>query len=221
MNDCQAITLTGSTASVQYLCGADPRLADLIKEVGELAYTPEGDPFVSLADTVVGQMLSNKVAEVLAARLHTLCGSHVSPAVMAGLGFDALRSIGLSKTKTACLLDLAGRAIRKELDFDAFREMPDDAIIQELTSIKGIGPWTAKMYLIFVLDRQDVLPFEDGAFLQSYRWAYNAPGCTAKEIVANCAKWRPYSSIAARYLYRALDEGVVNKTFLGLARNVW
>lgn len=91
--------------------------------------------------------------------------------------------------------------------------MSDQEIIRELTSIKGIGIWTAKMYLIFVLDRPNVLPYEDGAFLQAYRWAYKTDNLSPDAIKKKCKKWSPYSSIAARYLYRALDTGLTKDEF--------
>lgn len=87
--------------------------------------------------------------------------------------------------------------------------MDDEAVIKRLTSIRGIGTWSAKMYLIFVLNRLDILPFEDGAFLQAYKWLYKTDDLKSSSIVAKCAPWKPYSSLAARYLYRALDSGLV------------
>ncbi|MCC8014242.1 MAG: hypothetical protein LIO87_03520 [Eubacterium sp.] len=79
--------------------------------------------------------------------------------------------------------------------------------------ILGIGKWTAKMYLIFVLDCPDVLPVEDAAFLQAYKWLYKTEDCSEKSVYKKCKKWKPYSSIAARYLYRALDMGYTKKEF--------
>ena len=91
--------------------------------------------------------------------------------------------------------------------------MTDEAALKELVSLHGIGIWTAKMYLIFVLDRQDILPFEDVAFLQSYKWLYKAEDVSKASIEKKCKKWKPYSSIAARFLYRALDMGFTKKEF--------
>lgn len=91
--------------------------------------------------------------------------------------------------------------------------MSDEQIIKRLTSIHGIGNWTAKMYLIFVLNRPDILPFEDGAVLQVYGWMYKTDNCTKTSITKRCKKWKPYSSLASRYLYRALDYGFTKKEF--------
>lgn len=92
-------------------------------------------------------------------------------------------------------------------------ELDDESVIKQLTAIKGIGNWTAKMYLIFVLDRQDILPTEDVAFLQAYKWLYKTTDRSPASITNKCTKWKPYSSIAARYLYRALDSGLTKTEF--------
>lgn len=91
--------------------------------------------------------------------------------------------------------------------------MPDDEVINSLTQLHGIGHWTAKMFLIFVLDRPDVLPAEDGAFLQTYRWVYKTDDCNKDSVCKRCQKWKPYSSIASRFFYRALDAGMTKEEF--------
>ncbi len=101
----------------------------------------------------------------------------------------------------------------ESIDLKKIELMEDKEVIKELVRIKGIGDWTAKMYLIFVLNRQDVLPFEDGAFLQAYKWLYKTEDTTPVSIKKKCNKWKPYSSIAARYLYRALDAGLTKEVF--------
>ena len=87
--------------------------------------------------------------------------------------------------------------------------LPDDQIIRRITALYGLGPWSAKMFLIFVLDRPDVLPYEDGAFLQAYRKLYQTDEIKSAAIAKRCACWSPYTTLAARYLYRALDEGLL------------
>ena len=99
------------------------------------------------------------------------------------------------------------------LVFDDLINQTDEEIIHELTSFRGIGTWTAKMFLIFGLNRPDVLPYEDAAFLQSYKWMYKTSDCSKESIMKRCKKWKPYSSIAARYLYRALDYGLTKDEF--------
>lgn len=93
------------------------------------------------------------------------------------------------------------------------QNLSDDEVIKKLTSLRGIGLWTAKMYLIFVLNRQNVLPVEDVAFLQSYKWMYKTDDISKDSVIKKCEKWSPYSSIAARYLYRALDTDLTKNEF--------
>ena len=91
--------------------------------------------------------------------------------------------------------------------------MTDDEVMRKLTSIRGIGNWSAKMYLIFALDRKDILPYEDTAFLQAYSWLYKTNDYSPEAVKKRCKKWKPYSSIAARYMYRALDMGLTKREF--------
>ena len=102
----------------------------------------------------------------------------------------------------------AGRLI-----FDDLTDMTDEQVINKLTTIRGIGKWSAKMYLIFALNRQDILPTEDVAFLQSYEWLYKTRDRSEEAVKKKCRKWKPYSSIAAQYLYKALDMGLTKEEF--------
>ena len=103
--------------------------------------------------------------------------------------------------------------INGELDLTALSDMSDDQVAKMLTSFKGVGPWTSKMYLMFVLNRQDVLPYEDAAFLQAFEWMYKTTNRSKEFVTKKCNKWKPYSSIASRYLYRALDTGLTKNEF--------
>jgi len=100
-----------------------------------------------------------------------------------------------------------------EIVFEDLATVSDELVINKLTKIRGIGKWSAKMYLIFALDRQDILPTEDVAFLQSYEWLYNTKDRSEEAVKKKCKKWSPYSSIATRYLYRALDMGLTKDKF--------
>ena len=203
------IILDMNTPSIQYLCGRCKTLAKIIEMIGPITYTPhEDEAYAHLIYNIIGQMLSNKVADIISDRMLDLCGGEVTPERVSSLTNEQIRGIGISNAKTNYIRNITDKVLSGELDFSRFPEMSDLEIIQELTSIKGIGNWTAKMYLIFVLDRQDVLPYEDGAFLQAYRWAYKTDDLSPAAIKKKCRKWSPYSSIAARYLYRALDDGL-------------
>lgn len=158
-------------------------------------------------------MLSIKAGKKIYSRLGELCGGEIKPESIGSLSSDEIRSIGTSSSKADYIIRLADAVIDGSLDFERFPFLSDTEVIKELLGFKGIGTWTAKMYLIFVLDRQDVLPYEDVAFLQGYKWAYKTNDVSSESIEKKCKKWKPYSSIAARYLYRALDEGLTKNEF--------
>ena len=208
-----AIVLDRQSEAIQHLCKRDKRLARVIGQVGAITYSPHPDPYRFLVETIVGQMLSNKVAAVLAARFEALCNGDITPEAVATLRDEDIRGIGISLPKVSYIRQLTTCVQTGQLSFANLAALPDKEVIAALTAIRGVGAWSAKMYLIFVLDRQDVLPIEDGAFLQSYRWLYNGDGHTPPQISKKCKKWKPYASVAARYLYRALDTGLVKSEF--------
>lgn len=137
----------------------------------------------------------------------------ITPGAINRLSDEEIRSTGTSSAKVSYIRSLTAAVISGALDLSSLVSMTDSEIIKTLTAIKGIGNWTAKMYLIFVLDRPDVLPTEDVAFLQAYQWLYKTDDRTPESVRRKCKKWKPYSSIAARYLYRALDGGYTKEEF--------
>lgn len=209
------IRLSKENEAVRYLCERDPFLARAVSLVGEISYKPYEDSFRFLVDLVIGQMLSNRVAEVLSGRFTALCGGEVTPGTVGQLSVAEIKGIGVSTRKAETIKNIAELAESGAIPFEEFPELSDGEVTAHLTSLKGIGIWSAKMYLIFVLDRQDVLPCEDGAFLQAYRWLYHTRDTAQEAVEARCKAWRPYASIGARYLYRALDLGLTKWEFTG------
>lgn len=201
------------SSEIKYLCSKDKRLAKAIEMVGPLEYNLHLDAYVFLVNTIIGQMLSNKVAYVLKDRLEKLCNNNITPVIIQDLGYNKIHDLGLSKQKATYIMTLTSKIINHEFNFDAIANLQDETAIKEITSLPGIGNWSAKMYLIFVLNRMDVLPFEDGAFLQSYKWLYKTDDTSPEAIKKKCKKWSPYSSLAARYLYRVLDYGLTKEPF--------
>lgn len=194
-----------------YLKSKDDRLRFVIDAIGPLRITGYSDPFVFLVREIVGQMFSAQAKKVIYTKLQGLCNNRILPEVLSCFSIDDLRNIGLSRAKSTTLINLSNLVMSKGIDFNNHVLMTDEEVILDLTRIKGIGVWTAKMYLLFYLKRNDILPFEDGAFMQAYRWLYNYKRVSAKTVIARCRKWKPYSSFAARYLYIALDSGLTKK----------
>lgn len=199
------ITLTPESESIQYLCKRDKRLARVISLVGTISYKPYEDGYAFLVHEIIEQMLSIKAGAKIYARLEDLCSGNITVTAINSLSDEQIRNIGTSAAKVSYIRALTNAIVSDAINLSALPRLDDKEIIKTLTSVKGIGNWTTKMYLIFVLNRQDVLPTEDVAFLQAYEWLYKTTDRSPASVKNKCKKWKPYSSIAARYLYRALD----------------
>lgn len=210
----EIITLNMDTPSVQYLCKKDKRLAKVISMVGPITYLPhEDEPYRFLIHEIIEQMLSVKAGQKIFSRLEELCAGDVNPNNIVQLTDEQIRSTGTSNAKVEYIRNLTDALNSGSLSFNKLSDMSDTDVIREMTKIHGIGTWTAKMYLMFVLNRPDILPVEDGAFLQGYRWVYKTDDCSPASVTKKCKKWKPYSSVAARFFYRALDMGMTKEEF--------
>lgn len=207
----EVINLNPDSKSILYLTAKDKKLKQAVELIGPISYQLYFDPYAFLVETIIGQMLSNKVADVLCGRIRNLCSGAITPDAIQRLSFEELRAQGVSNAKVQYIQNLTEAVCSGVLDLSKLSTLSDEEVLKMLTAIRGIGNWSAKMFLIFVLGREDVLPFEDGAFLQSYSWLYQTDKVKKSDIEARCKKWKPYSSIAARYLYRLLDEGHTKK----------
>lgn len=194
---------------LEYLKNADPRLARIINYFGPLdIICPDTDSFYFLVREIVGQMISAKAKKVIFSRLLKLCDFSLTPTSISQLSIDDLRRIGLSNSKANFIKNLANLVLTNQIDFNKLRDLSDDDVLHHLKLIKGVGNWTAKMYLLFYLQRNDVLPYEDMAFLQAYKWLFDKSETNKDMIIKDCSPWKPYSSLASRYLYIALDSGL-------------
>lgn len=210
----KVITLDGNTESVICLCKKDKHLSKVIEMVGPIVYVlHDDDPYTFLVHGIIEQMLSIKASTKIYGRLEELCSGRVTVDAINYLTDEQIKSIGTSSSKVGYIRSLTSAIESGSILFTELKEMTDDHVIKKLTTVRGIGTWSAKMYLIFVLNRQDVLPTEDVAFLQSYEWLYKAKDRSVESVRGKCKKWKPYSSIAARYLYRALDMGLTKEEF--------
>ena len=199
--------------AVLFLMSKDKRLEKLIKYIGDIECNVHSDSYAFIINELVGQMLSNKVAKVISSRLLDLCDGMISIEKVSQLSFEQLKTAGLSKAKCEYIIEFTKVVNEVTLNLSSLHLLSDDKVIYELTRIRGIGTWTAKMYLLFVLQRSDVLPIEDVAFLQGYKWLYRTDDVSKESIIKKCKKWKSYSSIAARYLYRAVDTGLIKSQF--------
>ena len=205
--------ITKDSPEIQWLCKRDKRLAKVIYIIGDIEYSLYEDGFSFLIHEIIEQMLSKTAGAKIYSRLESLCDGNITPHIISELSEEAIRSTGTSSAKTAYMKNVSAAVLSGSLNLDQLQYATDEEVRKALTVLRGIGNWTAKMYLIFVLGRANILPYEDGAFLQSYRWLYKTDDCSPSSIQKKCSKWSPYSSVASRYLYRALDTGLTKKEF--------
>jgi DNA-3-methyladenine glycosylase II len=187
---------------------ADPILCEIINRVGEYRLEYRDPSFETLVKSIVYQQLSGRVAAVIFARLVSAAGGKLTPASILKLRPARMRSAGLSAQKTAYIRDLARHTRDGRVVFEELAQLADEEVIQTLTIVKGIGVWTAHMFLIFALRRPDVLPTGDLGIRSAIRKAYGLPELpTPAEIEDLARSWRPYCTVASWYLWRSLEPG--------------
>jgi DNA-3-methyladenine glycosylase II len=191
--------------AVEHLRASDPVLARIIAGFGSERLVWRDDPFLTLARSIVGQQISVAAASAVWRRFEDLMG-RVEPRAVAGAAEEGLRRVGLSGRKVTYLKDLAGHFLSGEIDPGSWAHMEDAAVVGELTRVKGIGQWTAEMFLIFGLLRPDVLPLDDIGLQRAMGLHYGAQRKLARdEMTRVAARWRPWRSVATWYLWRSLD----------------
>lgn len=184
---------------------ADPVMAELIGRYPGLTLVSRGDAFHTLARSIVGQQISVKAADTVWNRLEEALGGIESSRVLA-TSVETLRGCGLSARKVEYLADLADHHQAGRLNLAEWLAWDDEAIINELTAIRGIGRWTAEMFLIFYLMRPNVLPLDDIGLLRAIADHYHGGERRPRKQVAQQAEiWQPWRSVATWYLWRSLD----------------
>ena len=192
--------------AVIHLKKSDPILRAIIERVGpcRMEYGPA--EFSSLAEAIVYQQLNGKAAVTIFKRFAALAGEPITPDGILRLTDEQLRSVGLSKQKSAYLKDLAAKTASGLLDFSGLPELPDEEVIKHLTQVKGIGVWTAHMFLLFSLRRPNVLPTGDYGVQMAVKKHYKKRKLPKPKDMEKIARaWEPYRSIACWYMWRSLD----------------
>ena len=192
--------------AINHLKKSDPVMCDIIERVGP--YRIEfGEPtFHSLAEAIVYQQLNGKAAVTIFKRFADAAGDPVTPAGILKLTEQQLRAVGLSKQKSSYVRDLAAKTQEGVLNFAQLADLPDGEVIEHLTQVKGVGVWSAQMFLIFTLRRLDVLPTGDYGVQVAIKKHYRKRKLPKPKDMEKIAKpWSPYRSIACWYLWRSLD----------------
>src|SRR5690349_967963 len=187
------------TRARRLLARRDPILRDLMRTHGPcgLAARQHSDPFKALARAIVGQQLSAKAAATIFSRFEALFDAFPTPAQVLAVPDDRLRSVGLSSQKLGYLRDSCRRIVEGGLPLDVLDRMDDEAVIENLTQVKGVGRWTADMFLIFRLQRPDVLPVGDLGIVRAVQRAYKLRKAPSPGRLGRIAEpWRPYPPVA-------------------------
>lgn len=212
--------MTEQSPETTFLSKADPVMRRLIREVGPFTLIPRSkqSPFESLARAIAYQQLHDKAAESILRRFVALFPTKrfPQPADLLAMNVQAIRGAGFSRAKIAALRDLAAKTLDGTVPTGAIvRKLTDEAIIEQLTAVRGIGRWTVEMLLIFQLGRPDVLPVDDFGVRNGFRIAYGRRSMpTPKEVRRYGECWKPHRTAAAWYLWRAVNRAKQDMTVL-------
>jgi len=198
--------------AIDVLCKADPVMERLIEEHGDLVRRDlrrdrPGDAYGALLRSIVGQQLSTKAARTIYGRMLELFDGHApTPKQLLAADPDAIRAAGLSRPKIAYLRDLARHVEDDELELERLHDLPDEDVIEQLTAVKGIGDWSAHMFLMFHLGRPDILPVGDLGIRNAVKAQYRLRKLPDPKRLERIARpWRPYRTLACLYLWSSLD----------------
>lgn len=198
--------LLGGPGASQALADQAPVFEPLLDRFGPARVTPGGAPFEALVSAIANQQLSVKAGATVYGRIETLCDGPVTPQAIQAASDEQLRACGLSRAKVGYVQDLAQRTLDGQLALDRLHELDDEAVVETLTQVKGIGRWTAQMVLIFDLHRPDILATGDLGVRDGARRVLELderPSPAELETLAE--PWRPYRSVACWYLWKERD----------------
>lgn len=193
--------------ALRHLRSSDPVMRDVIRRVGPFRMRLERDRFRMLVRSIISQQISTSAARSIRLRFEALVHpEEPTPQNVAGLSVEELRSAGVSPQKAGYLLDLATRVTADEVRLRDIGRLSDEKVIAELTQIKGIGRWTAQMFLMFSLGRLDVFPHDDLGVRSAIRNLYGIDELPDKTTSHQIAEpWRPYASVASWYCWRSIE----------------
>ena len=198
-----------SVDPVRYLCETDFRLGEVIRSVGKYSIKTANDPFLSLIRSIISQQLAERVANVIYGRFLEYYNnvSHIPEQILLTPDNILKTKVGLSSKKIEYIKDLSTRVIDRRLNLALTSEMSDDEIVNQLIQVKGIGKWTAEMFLIFCLGRPDIFPVGDLGVRKAIQKLYTLPELPIPSTMLAIAQpWKPYRSIATWYLWKSLSK---------------
>lgn len=181
-------------------------LGRVIKKYGKNRYAPtESDPFDTLISSIISQQLSVKAADTIDGRVRTLVGKRYRPAPILKQPHQTLRDCGLSNRKVEYIQGIAKAVSTRKLSFGRLKKAQDDEIMAKLIDLRGVGQWTAEMFMIFSLGRMDIFSSLDVGLQRGMRILFNDPDMDIETMEAKAERWQPYRSIASLYLWKLVD----------------
>ena len=192
------------------LIASDIFFENLICKCGDIRIEIKSNYFSSLVNSILSQQLSNKVSTVIFNRMNILMKYEINPKNILALDDKCLREIGISYSKIGYLKSLAHAILEDELNLEGLSAFDDNEVVRKLISIKGIGIWTAEMFLIFSLGRTDIFSVNDGGLRRAIKWLYKTDlDLKSSELLDISKKWSPYRTYASLYLWKAIDKGLI------------
>ena len=189
----------------------DKKLKKIISSVGECKIRTISNPFEALVEAIITQQISDGAGKSISLKFKNLFGKkYPTPSDVVKLSKDEIKSVGLSRMKAEYIFDISQMIVDKKLDFKIFKKMSNEDVISELTKIRGIGKWTAEMYLIFALGRMDIFPLGDLGLINGIKKLYDLENPSTDEILEITNSWIPYRTIGTWYIWR----GVKNFQFV-------
>lgn len=205
---------------VKYLINTDEKLGKLIQYINKTELIIEEDGFKCIVKYIIGQQISDKARETIWQRVCSVLKKKVTPEKILEINDNELRKVGLSERKVNYIKILASAVISEDINFYDFKELTNEEIIKKLTALKGIGQWTAEMYLIFSLGRENVFSKGDGTIRRTIQWMYNLEKLPSPEILIKYfSSWTQYATIVSLYLWKSIELGLVQKTFNEIISN--
>lgn len=202
--------ITLASKEIKDISKKDTELSRLINLIGDIEIPLKEDYFTSLVSAIIGQQLSVKAASTIKARVLSLCGE-LSPEKILDLSEEELRGVGLSRGKVLYVKDLARNVIEGKIELYMLDKQTDEEIIHRLTAVKGIGRWTAEMFLIFSLGRPDVFSCGDLGLKRALCWLYKMEEAPLTFLKECASKWSPNGTVASLYLWEAINRGYVDE----------
>lgn len=196
--------------TVQLLCERDPMMKKLITAIGDIEIILRTDYLSSIVRSIMGQQISVSAASAIYGRLEALLDGQITAEGLLAKTKEELRQVGLTQRKADYVKDLAVKVVSKELDLKNITKYDDDEIIRQLVNVKGIGKWTAEMFLILSLGREDILAVDDVGIQRAAEWLYKIDKSERRKILVEKSQiWKPHRSLVSYYLWEAIHLGLV------------